>query len=304
MRRGAWDIEERLRDMDINGIWASLNFPSLLPGFCGQKFANASDPELGLAMMRAWNDWHLEVWAARDPERIIPCQLTWLNDPHIAADEIRRNAARGFKAVSFCELPNKIGRPSLHTGHWDPLIQACEETDTVICLHVGSSSTTQITSEDAPPETIPALFTVNSMFAAVDWLFSKIPLRYPNVKIMLSEGGIGWVPSLLDRLDHIKKHHGYLDMWRDQPLTPSEVLQRNFWFCALDDTSGFELRHRIGIDKITVEVDYPHSDSSWPDTQAMLQRQIGNLPAEDIRKVTWQNASEVFRHPVPAHLAI
>jgi hypothetical protein len=119
---------------------------------------------------------------------------------------------------------------------------------------------------------------------------------------MLSEGGIGWVPSLLDRLDHIKKHHGYLEMWRDQPLSPSEVLQRNFWFCALDDMSGFELRHRIGIDKITVEVDYPHSDSSWPDTQELLHRQIGHLPPDEIRKFTWENAARLFRHPMPDDL--
>ena len=101
-------------------------------------------------MVRAWNDWHLEDWAGAYPDRIIPCQIPWLLDPELAADEIRRNAARGFKAVSFPENPEPLGLPSIHTGYWDPLLAACEETDTVVCLHVGSSGATPTTSSDAP----------------------------------------------------------------------------------------------------------------------------------------------------------
>jgi predicted TIM-barrel fold metal-dependent hydrolase len=299
MRKGCWDIHERIKDMDINGIWASLNFPSLLPGFAGQKFSLTKDPELGLAVMRAWNDWHLEEWAGPYPQRIIPAQLTWLQDPEVAAEEIRRNAERGFKAVSFTENPEKLGLPSIHTGYWDPFVRACAETGTVICLHVGSSSTTQITSSDAPIDTIPALFPVNSMFAAVDWVFSKIPVRFPDVKIVLSEGGIGWVPGLMDRLDHNMKYHGYTDTWKGIELRPSEILRRNFWFCAIDDPSGFQLRQRTGIDRLLMESDYPHADSTWPDTQDIVESQLGQMPEEDIRKITYENAAELYRHPVP-----
>jgi hypothetical protein len=101
MRRGCWDIDARIADMDLAGIWASLNFPSLIAGFAGTVFWKSDDLELGLATLRAWNDWHLEVWAGSYPERIIPLQLPWLADPQLAPGEIRRNAARGFKAVSF-----------------------------------------------------------------------------------------------------------------------------------------------------------------------------------------------------------
>ncbi|HEY1439548.1 MAG TPA: hypothetical protein VGF65_01605, partial [Mycobacterium sp.] len=118
MRRGCWDIDARIADMDLAGIWASLNFPSLIAGFAGTVFWKSDDLELGLATLRAWNDWHLEVWAASYPERIIPLQLPWLADPQLAPEEIRRNAARGFKAVSFPELPAQCGLPSLHSGAW------------------------------------------------------------------------------------------------------------------------------------------------------------------------------------------
>ena len=108
--------------------------------------------------------------------------MPWLLDAELAAEEVRRNAARGFKAVTFPELPERLGLPSLHTGWWDPFMAACEETGTVICLHVGSSSTAPTTSSDAPADTIGVLFFGWAMFAAVDWLYSKIPVRYPDLQ--------------------------------------------------------------------------------------------------------------------------
>jgi predicted TIM-barrel fold metal-dependent hydrolase len=137
------------------------------------------------------------------------------------------------------------------------------------------------------------------MFAAVDWLYSRIPVRFPDIKIVMSEGGIGWVPALLDRLDHMSSYHQMYGTWAGIDLTPAEVLQRNFYFCAVEDPSSFVLRHRIGVDHILVEQDYPHCDSTWPRTQQVLEREIGGLPAEDIRKITWENAAKLYRHPVP-----
>ena len=106
-----------------------------------------------------------------------------------------------------------LGLPSLHTGHWDPLMRACEETGTVVNLHIGSSGTSPSTSDDAPPDVIGVLFFGYAMFAAVDWLYSKIPVRFPDIKICLSEGGIGWVPALLDRLDHMLSYHEMYGTW-------------------------------------------------------------------------------------------
>jgi predicted TIM-barrel fold metal-dependent hydrolase len=299
MRKGAWDIHERVRDMDVNGVYASLCFPSFLPGFAGQRIQVGRDPELALATVRAWNDWHLDEWAGSYPGRIIPCQLPYLLDPGLAADEVRRNAERGFKAVTFPDLPHALGLPSLHSRHWDPLMLACAETGTVVNLHIGSSSTSPSTSDDAPPDVIGVLFFGYAMFAAVDWLYSLIPVRFPDIRICLSEGGIGWVPGLLDRLDHMLRYHEMYGTWSGIELTPAEVMQRNFWYCAVEDPSAFAMRDRIGVDKILLEADYPHCDSTWPDTQVVIEREIGGLPLEDIRKITWENASHLYRHPVP-----
>ncbi|MBO0732664.1 MAG: amidohydrolase family protein, partial [Acidimicrobiaceae bacterium] len=183
MRKGCWDIHARVADMDVAGVWASLCFPSLIAGFAGSVFSRSRDPELGLACVRAWNDWHHEVWAGTYPERIIPLQITWLLDPHVGAAEVRRNAARGFKALSFPENPHHIGLPSMHTRHWDPLLEACEETGTVVCLHTGSSGWSASTSPGAPLEQLTTLFPVNGVAATADWLWAGIPVRFPTLNV-------------------------------------------------------------------------------------------------------------------------
>jgi predicted TIM-barrel fold metal-dependent hydrolase len=299
MRKGSWDIDARVHDMDLNGIYASLNFPSALPGFGGQRLQlGTKDPDMAMAVVRAWNDWHLEEWAGPHPDRIIPCQIPWLLDPHVAADMVRENAARGFHAITFPEAPEKLGLPSLHTGHWDPFMQACAETGTVVCLHIGSSSTAPTTAPDAPPDTIGVLFFASALFSCVDWLYSKLPVKFPDLKICLSEGGIGWVAGLLDRLDHMRSYHDMYGTWTDE-LTPAEVMKRNFWFCAIEDPSSFVQRERIGVENILLEQDYPHCDSTWPNTQAVIEREIGGLPADDVERITWRNASELYDFPVP-----
>jgi predicted TIM-barrel fold metal-dependent hydrolase len=299
MRQGAWDIHKRIEDMDLNGIYASLNFPSFLPGFAGQRLQKVTtDTDLAMAAVRAWNDWHLEEWAGSYPDRIIPCQIPWLLDAEVGAAMIRENAERGFKAVSFSEEPSRLGFPTIHSGYWEPLFQACEETGTVINLHIGSSGSSPATTADAPPDVAGVLFFAYAISAAVDWLFSLAPVRYPDLKICLSEGGIGWVPALLDRLDHMSSYSEMYGTWQSD-LTPSEVLVRNFWFCAVEDQSTFALRERIGVGNILLESDYPHSDSTWPHTQRVIDEEIGGLPAEDIKRMTWENASILYRHPVP-----
>src|SRR5205085_1194243 len=234
MRRGCWDTDARIHDMDINGVWASLNFPSMITGFCGRVFSQCSDPELGLAVTRAWNDWMFEAWWSPHKDRIIPMGITWLSDPEVGAAEIRRNAARGFTAVTLPERPHQIGLPSIFTPYWEPILRACAETDTVVCLHVGSSGL-----GDVPPDVGMAvmpltatLFGQQSLTACTEWLWSGYPVLMPNLKIAMSEGGIGWVAMLLDRLENILDRSRYGMGWDERP---ADVLSRNFWFCTIDD---------------------------------------------------------------------
>jgi predicted TIM-barrel fold metal-dependent hydrolase len=298
MRPGCWDIHERIKDMDINGVWAAVNFPSMITGFCGRVFANASDKDLGFAVTQAWNDWLFEEWYSPYPERIIPLGITWLADPVKGAEEIRRNAERGFTSVTLPERPNKIGFPSLFSGYWDPIVEACADTDTVISLHVGSSGGYD-SPDDAPKLELGAtMFGQLSLAACAEWLWSGYPGRFPDLKIAMSEGGIGWVAMLLDRLDNIVDRSGY-GKTDPSDLRPSEVLQRNFWFCTIDDPSTIDTRHRIGVENILFETDYPHGDGTWPDTQVLVEKVWGHLPDDELRMMLSTNAAKLFRHPLP-----
>jgi predicted TIM-barrel fold metal-dependent hydrolase len=298
MRPGCFDIEARVRDMDINGVWASVNFPSQITGFCGRVFFAAADGDLGLACVRAWNDWLFEAWYQPYPDRIVPLGITFLADPDLAVAEIRRNAARGFTSITLPERPHEIGLPSLwDRPHWDPIMAAIVETDTVVSLHVGSSGLSP-SPPGAPVLQLGAtLFGQQSLTACTEWLWSGYPTRYPTLKIAMSEGGIGWVAMLMDRLDNMVDRSGYGLGW---DMRPADVLARNFWFCTLDDPSTIDTRHRIGVENIMVEVDYPHGDGTWPDTQDVIARYWGHLPGAELRAICSENAAALYRHPLPA----
>jgi predicted TIM-barrel fold metal-dependent hydrolase len=154
-------------------------------------------------------------------------------------------------------------------------------------------------SDGAGREATAALFGLSAVTPAVDWLFSLVPVRFPRLKIVLAESGIGWVAALLDRLDHVARYHECYDEWRGTDLSPSDVLLRNFWFCTLDNPSSFCQTDRIGVENILWEVDYPHADTSWPDTQEAVRRQLVGLSQSDKERVTWKNAAELFDFPVP-----
>jgi predicted TIM-barrel fold metal-dependent hydrolase len=297
MRPGCYDVEARVKDMDINGVWASVNFPSQITGFCGRVFFDATDRALGLACIRAWNDWLFEEWHTPHPERIVPLGITYLADTELAVQEIRRNAERGFTSVTFPERPHAIGLPSLwERDHWDPIIQAVVETNTVVSLHVGSSGLEVGPPGGASLQIGATLFGQLSLTACAEWLWSEYPVRSPELKIAMSEGGIGWVAMLHDRLENMVDRSGYGRRWE---VRPAEILRRNFWFCTLDDPSTIDTRHTIGVENIMVEVDYPHGDGTWPDTQQVIADCWGHIPIDELRAMCCENAAALYRHPLP-----
>ena len=311
VRPGTWDINERVKDMDIDGVYAHVCFPSGAFGFGGRVFPMSKDQELGLASMRAYNDWHLEELAGAHPGRIIPMQLVWFTDPEIGAAEIRRNSERGFKAATFPDLPHKLlsTLPRIADPYWTPILQALEETETAVCLHLGSAAWTlspidmgkERYSSETPELTVPALFSASSMVAAHEWIFSGVPSKFPDLKICMSEGGIGWVPMTIDRLDYIRSHSGAAmsQHWKYDE-TPTEVLLNHFYFCMLDNPSSISAYELIGSDHIMVESDYPHSDSTWPDTQKLLADRFVNVEREAALNMSYRTAEKVFRHTVPS----
>ena len=302
MRPGCFDIDERVKDLSAGGVLASMCFPSF-PSFSGRLFLNTEDKELAAATLRAYNDWHIDEWCGSYPGRHIPMALPVLWDPELAAAEVRRVAAKGCHALTFTEKPATLGLPSFHSDHWDPLWRALVEEGTVLNIHLGSSGQLAVTAPDAPMDVMITLQPMNICMAAADLVWSRVFKTYPDLRVALSEGGTGWIPYFLDRLDRTYDMH---HRWTGQSFggdLPSDVFRRHILTCFIADPVGVELRHQIGVDNMCWEQDYPHSDSSWPTAPEELADVATrfDVPRAEIDKITHTNAMAWYRFDPFAH---
>jgi predicted TIM-barrel fold metal-dependent hydrolase len=287
IERGCWDQAARLADMDRNHTEASLCFPTI-PRFAGHFFLGRHDLDLALLCVQAFNDFMIDEWCAGNGYgRLIPLTIVPLWDPELAAAEIRRCADKGSHAIAFTECPSDLGLPSLYTDHWDPFLRACEETGTVINTHVGSSAKTHATI-DAPFTVHSVLFFVNNAIGLTDWLTSGALERFPDLRISLSEGQVGWMPYLLARLDDIWERAGnYESELRDLvPERPSSYVPGRIYGCLYDDPVGLALRDRIGMGQLLFETDYPHAESRFPDSGLLAEKLVTEAGLSEHE--TWQ----------------
>jgi predicted TIM-barrel fold metal-dependent hydrolase len=295
---GCWQQDARLTDMERNHMSGSLSFPSF-SRFCGQTFLEREDKELAYLCVQIYNDWMIQEWSGGEAKgKLIPCTLIPLWDAELAAQEIRRCAAQGSFAVTFSEHPVALGLPSIYSGFWDPFIAACEETQTVINMHIGSSSKMAITSADAPLEVGMALTSENSSHAFVDWLCSGIFARHPALKVALSEGQVGWMPYLMERLDSIWERSSFYGGTLRARLAepPSTYVAGHVYGCVFDDLHGLASRDTIGMSQIMFETDYPHSDSTFPRSREVAEKIISaaNLSTDEAYRLLRGNAIECF----------
>jgi predicted TIM-barrel fold metal-dependent hydrolase len=299
MREGCWNQTARLADMDVNHVEASLCFPTF-PRFCGQTFKEREDKVLADLCVKAYNDWMFDEWCAGTGGRLIPLPIIQLWDAEAAAAEVRRNAARGGRAVAFTEIPAFLGLPSIHDagGFWDPFFRACDETGTVVCMHIGSSSKMPSTSPDAPAAVGSTLTYMNAAMSMTDYLMSGIFERFPNLKLAYSEGQIGWIPYILERADKVwEENRGWGGVADKVLRPPSEYYREHIYGCFFDDAHGIKNLDAIGVDNVTFETDYPHSDSTWPHSLKVAMDILRDLDDETVYKIVRGNAIRMLDLP-------
>lgn len=298
LREGCFNIEKRVLDMNANGLLGSLCFPSL-PGFAGRLFGNLEDKVAACILTEAYNDWHIDEWCGTFPGRFIPLAVPMIWDPEATAAEIRRVAKKGCHAITLPENPVPLGLPSFHTDHWDPVWQACVDEGTVACMHIGSSSKLAITAPDAPFDVTIVLQPMNIVQCAADLTHSPIWKKFPDLRVALSEGGIGWIPYFLERLDHSYKTHRAWTHADFGNQMPSEFFLEHVILCFITDPVGLKLvRDHIGVDHVTVEIDYPHSDTTWPRAPERIMAECtdAGLTDDEINKITHLNAMREFSY--------
>jgi predicted TIM-barrel fold metal-dependent hydrolase len=295
MRAGCYDSRERLKDMDADGVDAHVCFPTL-PGLAGATFMDIEDKPYAAALFRAYNEWLIEEWCAADPERIIGAAILPLWDPKASADEIRRVAGRGIKCVTLPSSPGSLpGVKNFPDPSWEPVWDALSETGLPAEIHIvsGKSDTSALASTGAGAEIFVALAPSTNMVTVATLLFSGILHKWPKLKFISAESGIGWLPYFIERADYAHRKHRF---WTGSKIDvmPSELMRQSIYANFISDRTGVENRHAIGIDNIMLGTDYPHTDSSWPETQRVIKEQMGDIPQDEREKICWRNAARVF----------
>ena len=312
-----YDAEARVPDMDEDHVLAGLNFP-FFPRFCGQTFSQAKDKDLALRCITAYNDFIVDEWCAAAPGRYIPMIIVPFWDTKLAIDEVHRCAGKGAKAIAFSENLHPLGFPSIHSGEWDGFFAAANETKMPLCTHIGSSSVSPNTSPDAPFGVQSVNIGLNLANSTTDWLFSGKLQKFPDLKIVLAEGGIGWIPYLLERAEHVASEYRYLraNNWTVDPKTmrmsavatdpaifpesPRQLFRDHIYGCFIEDEFGAANLDYIGVENVMIETDYPHTDSLWPHSLEAAHKSLEGRSDADKYKVLQGNARRVFNfEPAP-----
>jgi predicted TIM-barrel fold metal-dependent hydrolase len=298
MRPGVYDMDLRVRDMDANGTLAATLFATF-PGFAGTHLASLPDKKLSLAALKAFNDWVVGEVPDAHPGRFIPIGIVPFYDVEESVKEIERIAAMGCRSISIPETPYGVGEgyPDFKSGYWDPIFKACVEHDIVLSLHIGGGINLVKRPAGFNIDDMMILTPLISTIAATDIMLSGAFQKFPDLKVAMSEGGVGWVAPWLDRLDrHIVNQSWTGTSFLPAGMSPTDVWRKNFLACYITEPSGLNNRDRLGIDTIAWECDYPHSDSTWPNSPEMLKEELDACECtdEEIDKITFANAAKFF----------
>jgi predicted TIM-barrel fold metal-dependent hydrolase len=210
--------------------------------------------------------------------------------------EIERVVRKGCHAVTFSDNPSLKGLPSIHNSVWEPMWKACNDNRVTINCHIGTGYAPPHPSMESPIDAWITGMPISIANSASDWIQLQALHRYPDLKIALSEGGIGWVPYFLERADFTYEHHHEWTHTNFRGKRPSEVFREHFITCFIDDKFGVANRHAVGVDIICYECDYPHSDTVWPKSPEYLMEgfEAASVPDEDIDKITHLNAMRTY----------
>jgi predicted TIM-barrel fold metal-dependent hydrolase len=292
-RAGEYDAAERLKDMDVDGVEAEI----LYVGSGGASYAGL-EPKDRVEATRALNSAAIE-WASIDPKRLMPVYALPVNDIAAAVEEVERIAAEHGKAVQMPLFPREIGAPQYWDEEYDPLWDVLTETGIPISMHVGTSRhLMDVMADDPTPykgimQSLPPIVMAECI---ADWTVSGVLERWPGLRIVLVESGIGWIPYFLERLDTMVVNHGW-ETFPDHAIKekPSFYWHRNMAATFEQDTVGMRLLDLIGVENLMWATDYPHPDSTWPRSREVLEEHFQDLPRDQVELIASGNVSRIYK---------
>jgi predicted TIM-barrel fold metal-dependent hydrolase len=307
MHPGAFDASARLDYMDEMGIWAMVLYPNV-GGFGNQAFLKLGDPEIMLACVKAYNDWQTE-WASANPRRLLPITSTPFWDVDATVSEIRRCAAMGHRGILFTGEPHSLGQPVLGDRHWDPLWEVVVELDLPVSFHIGSGNMEGGLNKQklkqygrmATFTEVSIEFFMRNGMQLSDLLMSGVLARYPAIKFVSVESGIGWIPFVLEALDYQFEGNRVAEERADLDMLPSEYFARNVYACYwFEQTAPRRLFDKVGVNNIMFETDFPHPTSLFGDeVHERIRTGLAECSDEVRRKILWGNAVKLYKIEEP-----
>jgi predicted TIM-barrel fold metal-dependent hydrolase len=283
--------------MDADGVDCAVLYP-IVAGLGGQTFGRIADPELELACVQAYNDWLVEEWAGASP-RFIPQCILPLYPPEAAAAEIRRAVALGHRGVIYPGIPKELRQvPHVNEPEYDVIWGTCQELGVPLCFHAGASVASQLAPyEGFSPVVAGALEGLtrpaSTAVVLVNFLLSRILIRFPELKVVFAESGLGWCAYLLEYTDHQFEN----DKVRNEgfPCRPSDLFRRQGYFTGWYDRISLRTRHHIGVENILWCTNFPQATSTWPRSREVIDGWATDVPPEERDQILWGNAAKLYR---------
>ncbi|HWE57156.1 MAG TPA: amidohydrolase family protein [Acidimicrobiales bacterium] len=289
-RPGNSDPKARLADMDADGIDTEVMYCELSAYRYLYMVEDGAEPAT-----RAFND-TLHQFASECPERLVVNYQIPINDIDEAVSEVARVAAMGGRSLQLPVFPREVGMPDYHDERYDRLWAAVQETDLPLCFHIGlNTAVDDIARRDPTPRlglTVPCIPPTTTEALGM-WLLTGVLERFPELKLVFVEPGLGWVAWYLYFVDDMVRYQGY-----EYPAIkelPSHYYARNVNLTFIKEPDAIDhLRHRLGTANLLWSTDYPHPVTSWPHSQDVIAEQFRSVSAEDRALMLCGNAQRVW----------
>ena len=305
-----WRAPDRLDLMDRYGIHAQILYPNVA-GFGGGRFSDLADPELCLALIRAYND-YLTEWSSVDPNRLIPTMAVPFWDLDLSIAEMERCAAAGHRGIIMSQAPEVFGCPVLGDRSWDRLWAAAQDMELPVNFHIGSGDMGGVNL--LPPDagaaanyaSFPVTFFVGNVRTVATLIGAGICHRFPRLNFVSVESGVGWLTFALEALDWMWTECAVTREHPEYDLLPSEYFRRQIYGCFwFEHGPGLDAAiATLGADNILYETDFPHPTSMSPGaaSSALVPRdfiatRLGHLDDDVLRKLLHDNAARVYHLP-------
>lgn len=285
-RQGAWDPDQRIKDMAEDGVDAEVLYPTV-----SMSLYHCPDRELLMAMFKAYNDWMVDFCATK-PNQLVGVGVVSLDDMQAVAEETKRVAQKGLRGIMVQAEPTP-DRPFGHPTLYDPFWAAAQETGLPVSLHSFAGPVRSVETADWCVTYSVATAQIQKSIAAL--IFSGVFERFPDLTVVSVENDVSWAPNFMERMDHAYNRHRF---WAGTQLKsgklPSQFFKDHIKMTFIRDQAAAVTRHIIGLDSLFWSSDYPHADTSWPQSRALVDKQFAGMPEAELRQITRDNTIKLY----------